>query len=197
MGGGSALPYDAEVEYLQSSGGQWIDSGIVPNINTGIECTIEWVTISNHNSDDKYVFGMRQSTGNTRFWVGVANKMLRGAVGGFESSNVSISANDKKVLTFNLNGNSRATWGGEYYDFTATSFSASYNAYIFAVNNRGSASYNVSAKLYSFKIYNGLTLVRDYIPVRVGQVGYLYDKVSRTLFANAGTGSFILGPDKT
>jgi hypothetical protein len=34
-------------------------------------------------------------------------------------------------------------------------------------------------------------------PVRLGQVGYLYDKVSGQLFGNAGTGNFILGPDKT
>ena len=37
----------------------------------------------------------------------------------------------------------------------------------------------------------------DLIPVRVGQVGYMYDKVSRQLFGNSGTGNFILGNDKT
>jgi len=35
----------------------------------------------------------------------------------------------------------------------------------------------------------------DLIPVRVGQVGYMYDKISNKLFGNSGTGSFILGPD--
>ena len=35
------------------------------------------------------------------------------------------------------------------------------------------------------------------IPVRVGQVGYMYDRVSKTLFGNAGTDSFVLGPDVT
>ena len=38
-------------------------------------------------------------------------------------------------------------------------------------------------------------LVRDLIPVRVGNVGYMYDKVSGQLFGNSGTGNFILGPD--
>ena len=33
------------------------------------------------------------------------------------------------------------------------------------------------------------------IPVRKGDVGYMYDKVSGKLFSNAGTGAFILGPD--
>ena len=34
------------------------------------------------------------------------------------------------------------------------------------------------------------------IPVRVGQVGYMYDRVSGQLFGNQGTGNFILGEDK-
>jgi hypothetical protein len=45
------------------------------------------------------------------------------------------------------------------------------------------------------KIYRSEQLVRDFIPVRVGQTGYLYDKVSRKLFGNSGTGDFILGND--
>ena len=40
------------------------------------------------------------------------------------------------------------------------------------------------------------TLVRSYVPVRVGSVGYLFDRVSGQLFGNAGTGAFTLGPDK-
>lgn len=38
--------------------------------------------------------------------------------------------------------------------------------------------------------------VCDLIPVRKGSTGYLYDRVSGRLYGNAGTGSFILGPDK-
>jgi hypothetical protein len=42
---------------------------------------------------------------------------------------------------------------------------------------------------------NGATL-RDVIPVRKGTTGYLYDKVSKQLFGNAGTGAFTIGQDK-
>lgn len=51
-------------------------------------------------------------------------------------------------------------------------------------------------KVYSFKIWQNGTLVRDYIPVRKGTVGYLYDRVTHKLFGNAGTGDFVIGPDK-
>ena len=33
------------------------------------------------------------------------------------------------------------------------------------------------------------------VPVRVGQVGYMYDKVSGEFFENKGSGNFGLGPD--
>lgn len=51
-------------------------------------------------------------------------------------------------------------------------------------------------RIYAAKLYDSNTLVRDFIPVRVGSVGYLYDRVTQQLFGNAGTGAFVLGPDK-
>lgn len=55
---------------------------------------------------------------------------------------------------------------------------------------------NSIAKLYSVKIINSNNeVLRDLIPVRRGDVGYLYDKVLGKLFGNAGTGQFILGND--
>ena len=51
-------------------------------------------------------------------------------------------------------------------------------------------------RIYSCAIYDGSTLVRSYVPVRSGSVGYLYDRVSGQLFGNAGTGAFAIGPDK-
>jgi hypothetical protein len=47
------------------------------------------------------------------------------------------------------------------------------------------------------QIYINDILVRDFIPVRVGNIGYMYDKVSKKLFGNSGQGNFILGNDIT
>lgn len=54
-----------------------------------------------------------------------------------------------------------------------------------------------NTRIYWCKIRENGVLLRDFIPVRVGDVGYLYDSVSGQLFGNAGTGSFVIGPDKT
>ena len=50
-------------------------------------------------------------------------------------------------------------------------------------------------RCFSSKIYQLGVLVRDFIPVRKGTVGYLYDRVSGKLFGNAGTGAFTYGND--
>ena len=57
-------------------------------------------------------------------------------------------------------------------------------------------SYFSSCKFHYLK-FKGRDGLLDIIPVRVGDVGYLYDRVSGQLFGNAGTGAFIIGPDKT
>lgn len=70
--------------------------------------------------------------------------------------------------------------------------------YMFARHRQDNGVGNYSkAKIYYCKIWNGGALVRDFIPVRVGQVGYMYDKVSGELFGNSGSGSFTLGNDKS
>lgn len=40
------------------------------------------------------------------------------------------------------------------------------------------------------------TMVRDFIPVRIGEVGYLLDLVEWKLYTNSGTGAFNVGSDK-
>lgn len=57
-------------------------------------------------------------------------------------------------------------------------------------------AYFSSCKFHYLK-FEGRDGLLDIIPVRVGDVGYLYDRVSGELFGNSGTGKFIVGPDKT
>ena len=52
-------------------------------------------------------------------------------------------------------------------------------------------------RLYGFRLFRNGTYARDLQPVSSGGVGYMWDSVSNTLLANAGTGSFAVGPDKT
>jgi hypothetical protein len=50
-------------------------------------------------------------------------------------------------------------------------------------------------KLYSFKLYDNGTLIRNYIPAKRASdsVIGLYDTVNNEFYENAGTGTFIAG----
>lgn len=52
-----------------------------------------------------------------------------------------------------------------------------------------------TVQIASMKIYDNGTLVRSFVPCRVGQTGYLWDEVTGAFFGNSGTGNFVLGTD--
>lgn len=69
--GGGILPagYTA-VDYLESSGTQYIDTGISPNEQTGI-----YIQVSRQDvSTDRYLLGCRENNNtDTRWYLGIAN----------------------------------------------------------------------------------------------------------------------------
>ena len=61
--------------------------------------------------------------------------------------------------------------------------------------DRNSGDRQTFGRLHSFRISENGVSVLDLIPVRVGDEGFMYDKVSGRLLGNSGSGRFILGPD--
>lgn len=53
-----------------------------------------------------------------------------------------------------------------------------------------------TVKICSFKIWESGSLTHNLIPVRVGKAGCLFNEVNGSILRNAGTGNFVLGPDK-
>ena len=92
--------------------------------------------------------------------------------------------------SFQVDGVGRWTPGVNDTDFTSER-----TLFLFATHNTNDEYASSSMRVYACKIWQNDVLVRDFIPVRKGQVGYMFDKVSGELFGNLGTGDFILGND--
>jgi hypothetical protein len=107
-----------------------------------------------------------------------------------------VSANYSQVLTAEM-GITQISINAASVAITRSAFNSTYPIYLFAMNNVGNAAMKARMKLYSFSLSENGTQIMDMIPVRVGTTGYMYDKVSKTLFGNAGTGDFVLGNDVT
>ena len=184
------LPYDAEIEYLRGTGTQWINTGI----NGGNLVTVEIKAIFPY-ADDSKLFGYRinyMSARNIILASGDGNYYLDYGNNNQFSSGVDIDSN---IHTFKLDKNNAYIDGVLTNTYPAQTFTGG-NMYLFACNQNGNVNGATKATVYYTKILINDILVRDFIPVRVGNVGYMYDKVSKQLFGNAGTGEFILGPDR-
>ena len=176
------VSYDAEVEYLESTGTQWIDTEVLP---AGATILIDCV-VSADFSTTQVIVGCGGGGGN---WFGNVN----GYFGVSTNATCGPSSVRSLIRVEYLSGRIQATKiaTGEMCQVT-TGTLASRNIGLFAT---AVPSYFAKIRMFSARILVSGTLVRDFIPVRVGSVGYMYDRVSGRLFGNAGTGSFVVGPD--
>ena len=198
FGSGAAIDSIVEeyqrLEYLNFTGSQYINTGIIPTANTRTESSFV------AKSGDKWLFGSRTSTSatniygfhitsNTSVWYQIKtnSSMTQKQVSAYFNKKSSLSTSRSE---FTFNGQ---TFSGLGTDALGAS---TLPMYIGALNNNGTADnrYFVG-ELYSFKIWDGTTLVRDFVPVvrsRDGVAG-LYDMVEHKFYTNAGTGTFAVG----
>lgn len=196
---GKRLPYDAEVEYLFADGGvgAYINSGILWKSSLRVKCTLARYQGTSYPLQS--FFGARDvSAANAGYALGFNTniKFVSDNSGTRLTSTINcgyyaVYTIDKKPneVTISGNGQTETLTGGPSQAQQGT-----YPLYIFGLNNVGTAA-TTGMRLYSLQIWDNGVLVRDYIPVRKGTVGYLYDRVSGKLFGNAGTGDFVLGAD--
>ena len=194
----SEIPYQ-QVEYLQSDSSAYIDTGIGGGSDDlEIYCKFLWTKHVDYG--DIYANILDTSHNATRLSLGdltwYDDKTL------FDTLNSSLYApytlNLKTAGANNIHeifssANSAIIDGVTYY---RTSYSLEFNNLNIILWNRPDAVFrDIGLKIYSFKISKSGEALRDFVPVRVGDVGYMYDKVSKQLFGSIGTGQFILGQD--
>ena len=183
---GKKLPYDAEVEYLQSTGTQYIDTGVVITQTTKMRLDVSIVKNAGNFGciDTADARCHSDSTANpTVFRVGSVSDAYDFPA----DTRVNVTV-DIQNLVYTIYGISTSmTRPG---DLPISTFG------LFARNFGGTWT-PCSMTVYAVQFYSNGTIVRDFVPVRKGDAGYLYDRVSGRLFGNAGTGAFTIGPDKT
>lgn len=186
------------VEYIESNGTQYVDTGFMPNQNTQIVVDFESGGVpADYNGSLASLFGARNSASSNAFAVWIKDDNAYPQYGNVNySGNGSISENTVARLQYNLNKNV-FTVASQTLECGSATISTNYPAYILTLNSAGKAeTRRAVGKLYSCQIYDDGTLVRDYIPClnESGEAG-LYDLVNDVFYGNAGTGSFIAGPE--
>lgn len=188
----SVLPYDAEVEYLESSGTQWINTGIKPTNTLSFSCTFDNPNNSGAGNGYGNVFGSRIASNSNEYQL---TKFGSGSVS-VGKRNSGKRFNTSGIHTVTFDGGTTITVDGTTSTITKASIQENIgNIVLFGISQGASTS---ATQLQAGKIYScSFGSLRDFIPVRKNGVGYMYDRVSGELFGNSGTGSFTYGNDVT
>ena len=184
---GKPLPYDAEVEWLESTGTQWIDTGYTksqcPYFSLDVQPLITNV--------DSGMFGAYTDGYSVQQYLG----RWRWFDNGWTLTDIPVDITRTTNITKNANG-----WfvDGEITK-TSSGLTGNLSLVLFGVNsNNGMNSGTKFLRVNQLSLFDkNSSLVADFIPIRKGNIGYMYDRLSRQLLGNQGTGEFIIGPDKT
>lgn len=203
---GKRLPYDAEVEYLESTGTQWIDTGIVCSIGIGMKVDIAVLELN--NTTYPQFFGSYEPGSMTTF--GGWNNGLREYSAGTSFSQVDVMVSsfpfvcETKVNylsdgVISITSGSQNKQGTFRYDNNANGM----KFMLFAGGDlNGVTSYDGKCRISGCVVTDVENVKADFTPVRFTNEqgvseGAMYDRVSGQLFGNQGTGDFVIGPDKT
>lgn len=178
-----------KLDYIQSSGTQYINTGYIPKTNTKVIADIDFLS---GNTTYNCIFGVGQTSSNQFVVYRTNASTITGQIYSSATYNTSgVAINGRHTVELS---NGAFKYGTFSTTFAAQSFTYSYPLAIFAMNSAGSPTLQAHMALYSFKIYEGETLVHDFVPcINLSNVIGLYDVVGKQFYSNAGTGEFAGG----
>ena len=186
------------IEYIESTGTQYIDTGFKPNQDTSVIMT--YLALPSARGA---LFGTRLSESGISYGdVYTGDGKFRSDYNTGEGLSCTLTSDyysRKLTLHKDKNSSSLSTISNQYLCDVSSNiaiFQINYNLVFPGYNSGGNVSVsNNKYRIYNFKIYDNNTLVRDFAPaLDINGTPCMYDKVSRTFFYNAGTGQFVAGP---
>lgn len=180
------------VDYLESSGAQYIDTDIKGDQTTTVYVRFRTVA----SNPDGAVFGARQTSSSRQFCI-VQNKTAGKVRLDYYSSNdnttVTLSPNTEYELihgqvVYNANGKIAVI------SSNISSFETPGSMYIFGMNNNGAFSVGTGVIIYRLTIRKNGLVMADFVPaLDANNVPCMYEAVSGTYYYNAGSGAFSYG----
>lgn len=177
-----------QVDYIETTGTQHIDTGVYGNLNTLLEIKASRTTLDNTN---KQLAGSLGNTYSITINIGPVNITRFGTKSYSMKAHDYITADKPSIFICNKNGitidgNSTGNFNED------TNFITESTLYLMGANGSNT---KFPGKLYYTKIYDNNVLIRYFIPCyrnSDNEVG-LYDLVNKVFYTNQGTGSFTYG----
>ena len=178
------------VEYIESTGTQYIDTRYYPNNLTDVECKFMYNQLTGNTVSS--VFGVRDTDMTVKqFLMSVYN--FSNGLNNTRIDNVSPVVNTEYILRITPR---KAYWNGTEILNMNNSIAncPDYSMFMFGRNTRSGVASQFYGKIYYLKIYEAGVLVRNFIPcTNPSNVAGMYDTVNGVFYTNAGTGTFNVG----
>ena len=195
---GPKIGPETELEYIQSTGTQYIDTGIIANQDTEFEADFTMLGPIEQSNQAGYLFGARQTWERDRFQLSGWRSFAGGQFGYDDSNDYDPGMVSGTRCQISLKNKVFTNAAGTTTTIASTTFSTPVSLHLFVCKETSGFAEYGKIRLYSIKFYNNHTLVRDFVPAKDGNnVVCLYDKVSGEYFYNQGTGNFTPGPEIT
>jgi hypothetical protein len=194
------------VEYIQSSGTQYIDTGVIPARGTSFAAKYEYLSMVSGSEECDMIAGVN-SNGGSYYPVGI-NYNKRGEGEGVvryeryvtPGTTLFMAHPTRTMHTIMFNDSSYRVFVDGAYLGVMSQFnkSLSHACYLFAYNKSGSASCSAAARNFGCEFRNSGTLLAEFIPA-VAKDGNgaalpcLYNNYAGTNHLNKGTGVFTTG----
>ena len=177
------------VEYIQTNGDNWIDTGIYPSGTTRVVADTDLI------GGDTYptLFGAWTDGNSGKYiFLALSNTTIRSYYGTTETD-ATVSIYGRHTVEQNK-GNAYVD-GVQYVSKADSSFTTSQTLYLGTFHgSETSGSFGAVAKYYSAQIYQGSTIVRNFVPcTNASGVGGMYDTVNGVFYTAGGSGAFELG----
>lgn len=155
------LPYDAEVEYLESTGTQWIDTGYV--LSASDRVVVQAYFQLDDNAGNRVLLGV----GNPKLWI--TSGTCRFNSENYVEIKRLIKLGDWNSISIDKD---YCTCNGTTVSMSKGTFqNNSLSLWLFGAN--GSTVTKTNGRISSCQIYHSDVIASDFIPVRVGSVGYM------------------------
>lgn len=172
-----------EVEYIQSSWTQYIDTWFYPTWSSEIE----------------FDFMMLPSSWTGNFWVdswwtsnafSVFTDRILCYGSQYQNQQTYFTDNVKYKLEFK-NLTCYLNWS-QRFTYTAQTFTSSYSCYVFAKRRNNSIEMYAKCRVYGLKLWNNWTLEKDFVPCyrKSDDVIWMYDLVNNQFYTNSWTWTF-------
>lgn len=185
-----SLLWSTPVEYLESTGTQYID--LPMDVASGTFFEVDMTFIPKYTNTSRYsVFSAKpyQQFEGQFYSLNAQNAITYASTIGSKSTSGEWGGVVGEKTHYILSTTGKTNNQGVYTELLRP-LTATITAFRIFGSYRNTSRYPIA--FVNYKITAGTQVLYDLTPVKIGTIGYMFDLVESNLYANAGTGDFVL-----